>query len=347
MTARLNQPPQPVRSAHSSESAGESTPTAARNSPRARSPQELLARWAGNQMFDPYGPIVGPGHQPVAAKSELPNAPASPPAPPAASAEQKAPEATVPARETATRPSYVASSDFPAAPQFARSNRLAPAPNAAAVNTPDPEPAVNHPATTQVLDRSAKVRVDPAFTAGWSDIPEPHTQEPEPEPERRPSAPPVRMPTRQIADGAHAHPPQTLRGPHFDPARLKQRPPTSFRLAAEMGKYLAYLGALILSAGAGLVLWSYMGGPVHYAPTGWFSTVVGQMLLFLGVVTLVSAGMEQTTLEVSRRVDAIAEQLNRLEHSVQSNSAATEAEIEAELRAEIAELRKQLSQRRR
>jgi hypothetical protein len=38
------------------------------------------------------------------------------------------------------------------------------------------------------------------------------------------------------------------------------------------------------------------------------------MFLFLGVVTLVSGGMEQTTNEVARRVDTLGEKIARLEH---------------------------------
>ncbi len=39
------------------------------------------------------------------------------------------------------------------------------------------------------------------------------------------------------------------------------------------------------------------------------------MLLFLGVVTLVSGGMQQTTQEVSQRVEFIGERILRIEHS--------------------------------
>ena len=92
-----------------------------------------------------------------------------------------------------------------------------------------------------------------------------------------------------------------------------------------------------------MVLVGYLGGPTHYAPTGWFTTTIGQMLLFLGVVTLVSAGMEQTTLEVTRRVDALGEQLGRLE--LTTEQALSDADREAELQAEINALRRELASR--
>jgi len=71
-----------------------------------------------------------------------------------------------------------------------------------------------------------------------------------------------------------------------------------------------------------MVLSGYFGGPTNYAPTGWLVAAVGQMLLFLGVVTLVSGGMEQTVDEVSWRIDHLAEQLMRLEQMVSDQQSA-------------------------
>ena len=66
-----------------------------------------------------------------------------------------------------------------------------------------------------------------------------------------------------------------------------------------------------------MVLWGYFGGPESYTPTGWLLASAGQMLLFLGVVTLVSGGMEQTTHEVSRRIEFLGDQLIRIEKHTQ------------------------------
>jgi len=293
------------------------TTSGSKNTPQPTTPQDLLARWAGSQMFDPYGPIVTPGAKPVASKSgpSEPSADRAPPADSTPASSQVTPQAT----------------DSTNAPLLQDSRPA----------TPPSSPAPSQ-ASSQVLDKSARVRVDPAFTEGWNEVPTPHVTPP---PNRRVGAPPVRMTEREVPQGHRAHASHGLRGPHFDPVKMKQQPVKSFRVAAEFGKYLAYLGALTLTVGAGMVLWGYLGGPTHYAPTGWFTTVVGQMLLFLGVVTLVSAGMEQTTAEVTRRIDTISEQMDRLVESNQLHSAAADAEIESELRAEIAELRKQLSQR--
>lgn len=62
-----------------------------------------------------------------------------------------------------------------------------------------------------------------------------------------------------------------------------------------------------------MVIWSYFGGPPTYAPTGWLLTTVGQMLLYLGVVTLVATGLEQTTDAVTLQMRQMGDKLERLE----------------------------------
>lgn len=74
-----------------------------------------------------------------------------------------------------------------------------------------------------------------------------------------------------------------------------------------------------------MVLSGYFGGPTNYAPTGWLVAAVGQMLLFLGVVTLVSGGMEQTVDAVAWRVDELADQLDRLERLIKDQQTRTRA----------------------
>ncbi len=135
----------------------------------------------------------------------------------------------------------------------------------------------------------------------------------------------------------------TGRGPHFDVRLLREleqgqyssqamhASPTQAHLQKELtslqqgktekpfnwgivsGQVCAYLGVALLTCGTSLVLWSHFGGPVEHAPTGWLMTTAGQMLLFLGVVTLVSSGMEQTTDEVATRIQTLGEKILRLE----------------------------------
>lgn len=84
------------------------------------------------------------------------------------------------------------------------------------------------------------------------------------------------------------------------------------------GQCLAYAGVLGLTVGTVLVLWGYFGGRAGYLPTGWLTAAAGQMLLLLGVVTLVSGGMEQTAREVARRIDRLGERLVRIEQAARS-----------------------------
>lgn len=79
------------------------------------------------------------------------------------------------------------------------------------------------------------------------------------------------------------------------------------------GQLLAYCGVGLMTIGAALVLWGYFGGPQHYLPTGWLAATAGQMLMFLGVITLVSSGMEQTTAEVSRQIEVLGNRIISVE----------------------------------
>ena len=87
-----------------------------------------------------------------------------------------------------------------------------------------------------------------------------------------------------------------------------------------LGQLLAYTGVLGLTVGTLLVIQSYFGGPNEYGPTGWLILTAGQMLLFLGVVTMVSSGMEQAADEMGRRVDRLGEHLVRIERATLEQS---------------------------
>ena len=81
------------------------------------------------------------------------------------------------------------------------------------------------------------------------------------------------------------------------------------------GQVLAYAGVGLISVGTTLVLWGWFGQVPQYAPTGWLICTVGQMLLFLGVITLISGGMQQTSHEVTRRVEYLGDRILRFEQS--------------------------------
>ena len=103
--------------------------------------------------------------------------------------------------------------------------------------------------------------------------------------------------------------------PHFDPVAAGTFGGGPARTSGPLGQALAYAGVLGLTVGGAFVIWSYFGGPATYAPTGWLLTVAGQMLLFLGVVTLMSSGMERTTHEVRTRIETLGGSLARIEQA--------------------------------
>lgn len=79
------------------------------------------------------------------------------------------------------------------------------------------------------------------------------------------------------------------------------------------GQLLAYGGVAVLTVGTTLALWAHFAGQPSHVPTGWLIAAAGQMLLFLGVVTLVSTGIEQTAIDLQRRFDRVADRLGRVE----------------------------------
>jgi hypothetical protein len=120
----------------------------------------------------------------------------------------------------------------------------------------------------------------------------------------------------------HAHAPNA---PHYPAAPISLADKSS-KWVTLAGQLFAYLGVGALTIGTVLVLMGYFGGPASYATTGWLIATAGQMLLFLGIVTLVSGGMEQTTQEVARRIDTLGERLVRIEQAAWNGRPPTPAE---------------------
>jgi hypothetical protein len=108
-----------------------------------------------------------------------------------------------------------------------------------------------------------------------------------------------------------------------------QRPPESDSSASDdsprddtdtnrlriVGQMFAYLGVLTLFVGSVLVLLGHFGNLAIYAPTGWIIATAGQMLLFLGVVTLVAAGLEQVQQSWRQSHAELVRRFDRLERS--------------------------------
>ena len=106
----------------------------------------------------------------------------------------------------------------------------------------------------------------------------------------------------------------SVAAPHFDLSAMPRKPNPG-KAESIWGQLLAYAGVGVLTVGTALVLWGHFGGPPQYAPTGWLVATAGQMLLFLGVVTLISGGMQQTTHEVTSRVEYIGSLMLRYEQT--------------------------------
>lgn len=111
-------------------------------------------------------------------------------------------------------------------------------------------------------------------------------------------------------DDLHAAAPE----PHFDMSTIakKSHPGQAESL---WGQLLAYAGVGLLTVGTALVLWGYFGEIERYASTGWLLSTGGQMLLLLGIVTLVAGGMQQTTFEVTERIEHLGGRIIRIEQS--------------------------------
>lgn len=111
---------------------------------------------------------------------------------------------------------------------------------------------------------------------------------------------------------------EDIPAPHFDVAaaskKAKARPG---RVEAIWGQLMAYAGVGILTVGTVLVLWGYFGMIEEFASTGWLLSTAGQMLLLLGIVTLVSGGMQQTTHEVTERIEYLGGRMIRIEQSTE------------------------------
>src|SRR5262249_29843516 len=104
--------------------------------------------------------------------------------------------------------------------------------------------------------------------------------------------------------------------PHFEVGNIAERPQPG-RSESTWGQLLAYSGVGLLALRSVLVVWGYVGGIETYGSPGWLLATAGQMLLLLGVVTLVSGGMQQTTHEVGQRIEYLNGRMYRIERSTQ------------------------------
>lgn len=288
---------------------------------RTKDARELLQRWSSGQVIDPFGPLPktpSPPSDPRAisvAPSKEPATVISAPAPVIVVAEAMAPRLPVVTRESVVeRPlphivNPLAAAVEPSRPQVSPNlNPLAAPPDTTSsgptiIPTPlvaaAPENYIYRVDTAHPADHFASVK--PAMAPSEESI-GPFASKPTvTETKREPRRPVLWFPT-------------------WDPAVWRSESSSTGSWSSMAGQLLAYAGVLGMTAGACLVVWSYFGGPTHYAPMGWLLATAGQMLLFFGVVTLVSGGLEQTTEQVNKRIEQLGDHIIRIEQAAREVS---------------------------
>ncbi|TWU08652.1 hypothetical protein CA54_38880 [Symmachiella macrocystis] len=241
-----------------------------------KDPQELLARWASDEILDPYGPVLD--------KDSNSQSSASP----------------VDYLGNITDAAGGEDLDGP----FAMARTLPLTTDELTASTPAKRPVA--PVEPESEKKPQTTELPPATIAAAKPTP-PQDNEPAPVDSHQETAetnPPV------------AHQVQLPREP------AAKRGGGSLMV---LGQILAYIGVLSLTIGSTFVLWGFFGDKPHYTPMGWLVLTAGQMLLFLGIVTIVSGGIEQTTSTVDIQFTALNEQILRIEQAVHSQAATSPA----------------------
>ncbi len=184
------------------------------------------------------------------------------------------------------------------------------------VDAPHDGVADREPTTDAEFDREDSPAVEPA-PLELSELPQKSVSTDPPSPTSTLPSASTTLPDSRRQRIEPAHHPTWRDEPHFDIQRLieqnRQRTPRGSSFMVMAGQWLSYLGVLGLTAGASLVIYGYFGNEPSLTPKGWMLTTAGQMLLFLGIVTLISGGMEQSNDEMSRKIEFLGEQMLRFE----------------------------------
>jgi hypothetical protein len=130
-------------------------------------------------------------------------------------------------------------------------------------------------------------------------------------------------PQRPAPQQAPAQRTQSRPEPHDVRAAIEHD--TSTNWVALAGQLLAYAGVAVLTIGTTLALWGHFANEPASVPTGWLVASAGQMLLFLGVITLVSSGMEQAARDLNQRFDRVGNKLDRVETALDRATATSAA----------------------
>ncbi len=247
-----------------------------------KDPKELLARWASDEILDPYGPVLGKEDHGQSG-DPLPEIRRS-------ESELDLSEISSSVEGLGMARTFPLTTSELAAAHTQRANPTA------TDTAHEPE----SPATKVApADDIAVVDVEPPPEAATDAPSESHQQEVEQEP----------------LDAVNSL-------PTADEPKIQSAPPQKRRGGAMMffGQVLAFIGVFSLTVGGTLVVWGYFGDRPTYAPLGWLVLTAGQMFLFLGMVTLVSGGLEQTASLVEEKVDILSAEIVRIEQIAQMRS---------------------------
>ncbi len=316
-------------------------PATERLGDRTKDARDLLQRWSSGQVVDPFGPLPKPP-RPLSESRPISVAPVKTPS-------------TAPAQEPsiapAIQPVVSISTPVPApvvlepSPPIAPVVACEPLVEQSSPLLPNPLAEVVEPSRQQIspqLNPLAAAIAEPS--PGPTIIPSPFvaaTQTSNPvnhhyrvdaahPPDHFASGKPAMAPTDEAigpfaAKTSVTEPKREPRRPvlwfpTWDPAVWRSESGSTGSWSSMAGQFLSYVGVLGMTAGACSVVWSYFGGPANYAPMGWLLATAGQMLLFFGVVTLVSGGLEQTTEQVNKRIEQLGDHIIRIEQAAREIS---------------------------
>ncbi|MEZ6046510.1 MAG: hypothetical protein R3C11_13250 [Planctomycetaceae bacterium] len=107
-------------------------------------------------------------------------------------------------------------------------------------------------------------------------------------------------------------------GMHFDvQAAIREQLMTQERSwISAIGYLFSYGGIALLTAGAGLTLWSFYDETLENIPKEWLVTTVGQIFLFAGMVMLVALIIERIGNKILFRISQIDDRITRIERAL-------------------------------
>jgi len=272
-----------------------------------KDPKELLARWASDEILDPYGPVTNQekgkaASSPIADAIEADFGKQS---------QLDEIEGSFAMSRTLPLTTDELAAGGPAKPKKPPEEPRSSAPTPSASPEVKPVAPMTEKIAAKAETQSAPVEKPP--------VAQPQQQAPKPTlsiaKETNPA--PVQKPRPAVAEKSNQLPPVNLSAPL--PKPTKRRGGGLMLL----GQIMAYGGVLGITIGATIVLKGYFGTQAEQAPMGWLLLTVSQLFLFLGITTLVTGGLEQTTSTVEAKFDVINSQVLHLERLIAASSQET------------------------